>query len=549
MKPKKTIVGWMIIAIALSLIAGVIVGNYVSGRALGRKLFLTPNNKINVVLDVINQDYVDPVNMRDVTESAIRNIIGELDPHSTYISDRDVPTMNEDMEGHFGGIGVDYVLYNDTIVIMSLTYGGPSSQAGLLPGDRIVTVNDSLFIGPDLTENKIIQAMRGPVGSTLRLGIRRKSADALLDFAIRREEILIPTVSAVYEVEKGIGFIKIQDKFSHTTYDEFVQAMTQLVAQGCESFIIDLRSNSGGAYEAAIQIVNEFLPAGRTIVYSEGKSFPRHESISDGSGNLPDNPVVILMDQLSASASEIMAGAIQDNDRGLIIGRRSYGKGLVQNQIEFSDGSAVRLTIARYYTPSGRNIQRKYELGKSDAYNREWINQFNNGESFYRDSIKLDTAQVYKTLHGRTVYGNSGILPDIFVPVDTAHLSNYYIQLENRQIFNQFAFEYSDQNRAELSQFKDFSAMLEYLKTQVFLEDIVNFATTRGIKKRTVQIRRSAGQIMAATYASIIGNFFGENAFYQIYLSADPVIERATRAIRNGEANPESVATGKRLSR
>jgi carboxyl-terminal processing protease len=248
------------------------------------------------------------------------------------------------------------------------------------------------------------------------------------------------------------------------------------------------------------------------------------------------------MDQLSASASEIMAGAIQDNDRGLIIGRRSYGKGLVQNQIEFSDGSAVRLTIARYYTPSGRNIQRRYELGKADAYNREWIHQFNNGESFYRDSIKIDTAEVYKTLHGRTVYGNSGILPDIFVPIDTAYLSNYYIQLENKNILSLFAFEYTDRNRATLEQFNDINSMIEHLKTQVFLEDIVAFAETKGVKKRTLQIRRSAQQIMTATYAGIIGNFFGNDAFFQIYLSRDPVIARAVHAIRNGEANPESIA-------
>jgi carboxyl-terminal processing protease len=544
MKPKR-ITGWIIIAILLSLLAGIIIGNFVSGRSFGRKLFLTPNNKINVILDVINQDYVDAVNMREVTESAIRNIIGELDPHSTYIPDRDVPSLNEDMDGHFGGIGVDYFLYKDTIVIMNLTHGGPSSQAGLLPGDRIITINDSLFTGPGVTEEKIIQVMRGPVGTSVRLGIRRNFSDSLLAYTIQREEILIPTVCAAYEVGDGVGFIKIQDKFSHTTYDEFVQAMTQLVAQGCRAFIIDLRSNSGGAYEAAIQITNEFLPAGRTIVYAEGKSFPRNESISDGSGNLPDSPVVVLMDQLSASASEILAGAIQDNDRGLIIGRRSYGKGLVQNQIEFSDGSAVRLTIARYYTPSGRNIQRRYELGKSDAYNQDWINQFNNGESFYRDSIKIDTTQAYKTLHGRTVYGNSGILPDIFVPVDTAHLSNYYIRLENKGIFSQFAFEYADRNRADLSQFKDFASMLEYLKTQVFLEDIVRFAEVRGVKKRTLQIRRSSHSILEATYASIVGNFFGDNSFYQIYLSSDPMIERARQAIRNGEAAQEALLADK----
>ncbi|MDR2475563.1 MAG: S41 family peptidase [Bacteroidales bacterium] len=541
MKTSK-MTGWMIIAIAISLIAGIIIGNFVSGRSFGRKLFLSPTNKINVILDIINQDYVDPVNMKEMTESAIRNIIGELDPHSNYIPESELQDVNDDMDGHFGGIGVDFFLYKDTVVVMNLIHGGPSSQAGLLPGDRIVTVNQTPFTGQDITEEKIIKVMRGPAGSSVSLGIRRNFSDSLLEYTIQRDAILTPSIGAAYEVEKGIGFIKIQDKFSHTTYDEFVQAMTQMVAQGCQSFIIDLRSNSGGAYEAAIRIINEFLPAGRMIVYSEGKSFPRNESVSDGSGNLPDNPVIILIDQLSASASEIVAGAIQDNDRGLIIGRRSYGKGLVQNQIDLSDGSAVRLTVARYYTPSGRNIQRKYELGKSAAYNQEWMKQFNNGESFYPDSVKVDTIEAYKTLHGRTVYGSSGIMPDIFIPADTAYLSNYYIQLENKQIFTQFAFEYSDRNRSVLSQFKDFTSMLDHLKTQIVLSDIVRYAEEQGVKKRTSQIRRSTNQILATTYACIISNFFGNNAFYQVYLYRDPVIARAVQAIRNGEATPDAVA-------
>ena len=541
MKPKK-MTRWLIISITISLIAGIIIGNFISGRSFGRKLFLTPRNKIHVILDIINEDYVDAVNIKEVTENAIRHIIGELDPHSTYIPDHDVPGVNDDMEGHYGGIGVNYFLYNDTIVIMNLTHGGPSSQAGLLPGDRIVTVNRSPFTGPDITEEKIAKTMRGAVGSSITLGIQRDLSDSIREYTIQRGAILIPTVSAAYEVAQGIGFIKIQDKFSHTTYDEFVQAMTQLVSVGCKSFIVDLRANSGGAYEAAIKIINEFLPANRMIVYAEGKSFPRNNSVSDGSGNLPDNPLVILIDQLSASASEIVAGAIQDNDRGLIVGRRSYGKGLVQNQIELSDGSAVRLTVARYYTSSGRNIQRKYELGKSDAYNQEWLLQLSNGQSFNKDSIKVDTAQVYKTLHGRTVYGNSGILPDIFIPVDTARLSNYYLQLENKNIFNRFAFEYSDKHRAELSQFKDFSSLLDYLKTRVLLEDIVRYAEGQGVKKRTSQIYRSSGQIMTTAYASIVGIFFGDNAFYQVYLTHDPMIARAVQAIRNGEASPEAVA-------
>jgi carboxyl-terminal processing protease len=256
----------------------------------------------------------------------------------------------------------------------------------------------------------------------------------------------------------------------------------------------------------------------------------------------PDLPLAILVNGSSASASEILSGTIQDLDRGVVVGTRTYGKGLVQNQIELSDGSAVRLTVARYYTASGRNIQRRYELGKSGAYNQEWLNQFNNGQSLYMDSIGTDMSQRYKTIHGRTVYGNSGILPDLFIPADTARLSTYYLQLENKNIFNRFAFEYSDKHRAELSQFKDFSSMLDYLKTHVLLEDIVRYAEGNGIKKRTSQIYRSSNQIINTAHAGIIANFFGDNAFYQVYLMQDPMIARAVQAIRNGETAPEAVA-------
>jgi carboxyl-terminal processing protease len=535
----------MISAIIISLIIGIVIGNFISGKSFGRKLFLTPNNKINVILDIINEDYVDVVSMNDITEGAINNIIDELDPHSIYISGNELLSINNDMDGHFGGIGIYHFLYKDTIVVVNPTYGGPSSQAGLMAGDRIIKVNDSIFTGPDITEEKILKTLRGPIGSYIKLSVQRDFSEELIEYNIKRSEILIPTVRAAYEIEKGIGFIKIYDKFSHTTYDEFMQAITKLVSNGCESFIIDLRMNSGGVYEAAIQIINEFLPAGRMIVYAEGKSFPRTESIADGRGNFPSNPVVILMDQMSASASEIVAGAIQDNDRGLIVGRRSFGKGLVQNQIELSDGSAVRLTIARYYTPSGRNIQRKYELGKAVEYNRDWQNQFNNGESFYADSIKIDTTAVYTTLHGRTVYGNGGIVPDIFIPMDTFRLSSYYFHLENKNIFNKFAFEYSDKNRKELSRFKDYSSLLEYLKTQPLLVDFVRFAEENGVKKRTTQINRSAGHILLTTYACILYNFFGDDAFYPVYLSNDPMIARAVQAIRKGEADAKAVAAMK----
>ncbi|GHV27585.1 peptidase S41 [Bacteroidia bacterium] len=528
---------WFICAITVSLIIGIIAGNFISGKSFGRKLFLNSAGKVNVILDIINEDYVDAVNMHDITEGAIRNIINELDPHSAYISTSELQGINEDMDGHFGGIGIDYFVHEDTMVVANVFYGSPSSQAGILPGDRIIRINDSICTGMDITQEMVSKKLRGKVGSTMKLTVQRNFSPELINYKIKRDNILMTTVKAAYQVEEGIGLIKIYDKFSQTTYNEFMQAISQLKAQGCSSYILDLRGNGGGSYEAAVQIINEFLPEGRKIVTTEGKSFPQTESIADGRGSFQNNPLVILIDQLSASASEIIAGAIQDNDRGLIIGRTSFGKGLVQNQIELSDGSAIRLTIARYYTPSGRNIQRKYELGKSDLYNQEWINRLTHGENF--ESNMPDETAAFQTLHGRTVYGNGGITPDIFVPMNDAQLTSYYIHLDEKGIFRQFTLEYIDQNRAFLNTLKDNAAMLDYLKKQPLLREIVQFSEENGIRKRTALISRSANQILLTTYACILGNFFGENDFYEIYLSNDPDIARAVKMIRGGETTPK----------
>jgi carboxyl-terminal processing protease len=532
MKSKKMI-WWFICAISVSLVVGIIVGNFISGKSLGRKLFLNPANKINVILDIVNEDYVDAVNMKDITEGAIRNIINELDPHSAYISDYELQSLNEDMDGHFGGIGIDCFIKEDTLVVAQVIYGGPASQAGILPGDRIIRVNDTIFVGMEKPDESLKKSLRGKVGSFLKMTVQRNFSSKFIEYKIKRDNILMTTVKAAYKLEDNIGFIKIYDKFSQTTYDEFMQAVTQLKAQGCTSYILDLRGNAGGSYEAAVQIINEFLPAGRKIVTTEGKSFPKTESVADGRGSFQNNPLVILIDQLSASASEIIAGSIQDNDRGLIIGRTSFGKGLVQNQINLSDGSALRLTIARYYTPSGRNIQRRYELGKSDVYNQEFITRLTHGENFENNTP--DETATFQTLHGRTVYGNGGITPDIFMPMNEAQLTSYYINLEEQNIFGRFAFEYIDRNREFLNTLKDDAAMLEYLKTQPLLREIVQYAEDNDIRKRTSLIARSANQILLTTYACILGNFFGENDFYQIYFSNDTDIARAVKAIQRGE--------------
>ncbi|MDR2057426.1 MAG: S41 family peptidase [Dysgonamonadaceae bacterium] len=535
---------WIIISILLSLITGFIVGSFVSGKSFGRKLFFTSGNKINVILDIVNEDYVDAINMKDLTEKAIVNIVEELDPHSIYILPDDLQAYNEDMEGHFGGIGADFIQYRDTIVITGIVPGGPSDQVGLLRGDRIITINDSLFVGDSITVEKILNTVKGKVDTALKISVKRNGSDTMIPFEIKRGIIPLTTVPAAYQVAEGVGFIKIFKKFSHTTYKEFLNAMAKLTAQGCHSFIIDLRMNGGGAMDAAINITNEFLSLGNRIVYMEGKAFPREESFANGTGTCQEGQLVILMDQMSASASEIVAGAIQDNDRGLIIGRRSFGKGLVQNQIELSDGSALRLTIARYYTPSGRNIQRKYKLGKIDEYNQDWIEQFANGEVFHEDSIKVDKSLEYYTVHGRKVYGGGGIVPDIFVPIDTTDLTTYYIKLETKEVFNKFAFFYSDSNREKLNTFKNYKEMLEYLKTQSILSEITRYAEENGIKRRSNLITKSSNQILVTTYAYILHHFFGDEAFYPVFMSNDPVVKKAVEVIQKGDASKEAIISG-----
>jgi len=539
---SKKISWWVIVLIFVALIIGFFAGNFLSRKSFARKLFLTPENKIDVILSIIKEEYVDPVDMKSLTENAIPKIIGELDPHSSYIPAIDLTQINENMDGHFAGVGIESFVHMDTLVIISMAQGGPAQQAGLLPGDRIVTVNDTVFAGKSFTQDRMLNALRGKIGTTVKIGILRKGATVIQNFSLVRDNIPITTVKAAYPVEPGIGLIKIFDKFSHTTYDEFIKAIAELMNQGCKSFIIDLRMNSGGSFDAAVKICNEFLPKGRNIVYTEGNSFPREYAIANGSGTLQNNQIVILMDQVSASASEIVAGAIQDNDRGLIIGRRSFGKGLVQNQTELSDGSAFRLTIARYYTPSGRNIQRKYTLGNADKYNQEWVNRFSNGEEFHENSAVIDTTLLYHTLSGREVYGGGGIMPDIFVPLDTSQLTTYYMNLESKNIFHQFACEYTDVNRDKLNEFKTFESMLNYLKTQPILSEIVDFAAERKIKPRTALINISGNYILNTACANILQNFFGDKAFFMVYMNRDKDIQKAAEMLRKGQAYPEAVA-------
>jgi len=528
--------------VLFALIVGFLAGNFVSSKSLARIPFFNKRNKIDLLLDIINEEYVDTININYLAENAVTKIVNELDPHSNYIPANELAMINDNMDGHFAGVGLNTFFYLDTIFVNGLIPGGPAEQAGLLAGDRIIAINDSIIPGNHYSEEKIISILHGKVGTSVKLGILREGVDSLRNYTITRSYVPVSSIKAAYVIADGIGIIKIYDTFTNSTYDDFIGAMAKLLNKGCKSFIIDLRMNKGGAFDAAVHICNEFLSKGQRIVYMEGRSFPREYVNADGLGTLQDKQVVVLMDQLSASASEIVAGAIQDNDRGLIIGRRSFGKGLVQNQIELSDGSAVRLTIARYFTPSGRNIQRKYEMGKGDEYNKEWLDRLSAGEGLYKDSIALNTDQSFYTLNGRKVYGSGGIMPDVFIPLDTTELTSYYINLESKGVFNQFAFEYSDANRSELKAFTKSDDMLPYLQKQISLSDVVRFAETKGIKRRTALINISANQIMNMTYASILQNFFGDDAYFSMILNNDSLVKKAIEEIQQGNADPVAVA-------
>jgi carboxyl-terminal processing protease len=533
---------WVFVFVFFALIIGFFGGFFVSNRSVVQKILLNTGNKIEVILDIINDDYVDEVDVNKLVEDAIPKIVGELDPHSNYMSAKDMVELNENMEGHFAGMGVDFIIHDDTLAILHLLNGGPAEQAGLIAGDRIVSVDDVVLTGNSLSEEQILNVVKGDIGSAAKMGIKRANLQEIQYYQVVRSNIPITSVKAAYEVEEGIGLIKLYKNFSHTTYDEFISAMAKLLNKGCKSFILDLRMNGGGSFEAAVNICNELLHKGSNIVYMSGKSFPREDVTANGLGTLQDNQIVVLTDQISASASEIVAGAIQDNDRGLIIGRHSFGKGLVQNQIDLSDGSALLLTVARYYTPSGRNIQRKYVMGKTDEYNRAWIDRLTKGEGFHEDSIVADQSELYYTLSGRTVYGGGGIVPDIFVPIDTAELTTYYMNLEDKNIFQKFAFKFSDENRSRLNEFHDYQDMLQYLKVQPLIYDIVRYAEENGIKRRSKLISISTNHILTTTYAHILQNFFGEEAYFIEYMSNDKDIKKAVEIIQKGYALPESIA-------
>ena len=529
--------------LAICLIAGIAIGTFYANHFSGNKLGIinTSSNKLNALLRIIDDQYVDTVNMGELVEEAMPQILSELDPHSSYIPAKDLEAVNADLKGSFSGIGIQFTIQNDTIHVNSVIQGGPSEKVGLMAGDRIVEVDDSAFVGKIVTNSEAMKRLKGEKGSKVKLGVYRPGEKDLLHFTVIRGNIPVKSIDAAYMINEKVGYIKV-NKFGETTYPELLIALAKLNQKNCEGLIVDLRGNTGGYMAAAIQMVNEFLPNNRLIVYTQGRKSPREDYNSNGTGSNQKMPLVVLVDEGSASASEIFAGAIQDNDRGTIVGRRSFGKGLVQQPIEFSDGSAIRLTIARYYTPSGRCIQKPYEKGKESEYELDLLTRYEHGEFFSADSIKQDETEVYHTRLGRPVYGGGGIMPDIFVPQDTTGMTSYFRMAANRGLIIRYTFDYTDQNRITLQKYDTPEKMEAYLKGQNLLNKFAAWAEKKGLKRRNNLMMKSRRLFEMSLYGNIIYNMLGMEAYVEYLNESDKTVLKAVEILEKGESFPQAPA-------
>ena len=525
--------------LAICLIAGIAIGTFYANHFSGNKLGIinTSSNKLNALLRIIDDQYVDTVNMGELVEEAMPQILSELDPHSSYIPAKDLEAVNADLKGSFSGIGIQFTIQNDTIHVNSVIQGGPSEKVGLMAGDRIVEVDDSAFVGKIVTNSEAMKRLKGEKGSKVKLGVYRPGEKDLLHFTVIRGNIPVKSIDAAYMINEKVGYIKV-NKFGETTYPELLIALAKLNQKNCEGLIVDLRGNTGGYMAAAIQMVNEFLPNNRLIVYTQGRKSPREDYNSNGTGSNQKMPLVVLVDEGSASASEIFAGAIQDNDRGTIVGRRSFGKGLVQQPIEFSDGSAIRLTIARYYTPSGRCIQKPYEKGKESEYELDLLTRYEHGEFFSADSIKQNTKEIYYTSLGRPVYGGGGIMPDIFVPQDTIGMTSYFRMADRQGLTIRFAFDYTDRNRNALKEYDTAEKLESYLKTQNLLNTFANWAEKKGLKRRNNQIQQSKKLFEISLYGNIIYNMLGLESYIEYLNQTDQTVQKALEVLEEGKSFP-----------
>ena len=523
---------------------GILIGTALTQKANAQRIVYQngqwhmEQSKVDRLLYLMESAYVDPINVDSITDEVMTELVQKLDPHSAYIPKEDLEMVNSELAGSFSGIGVQFTIQQDTVRIVAVIAGGPSEGVGVLAGDKLISVNDSAFVGKKINNEKVMKTLRGPKGTKVKLGILRAGVAEPLSFTITRGDIPVTSVDAKFIIEsKGekIGFVRV-NKFGETTYKEFITALANLDAQGATSYIVDLRENSGGYMDQAIKMANEFLKGGELIVYSEGRAYPRYEAKANGGGRFKNAPLVVLIDDFSASASEIFAGAMQDNDRAEIIGRRSFGKGLVQQQMPFDDGSAVRLTVARYYTPSGRCIQKPYTLGDQADYQQELLDRYEHGEFYSADSVHFADTTTYRTKSGRIVRGGGGIMPDIFVGRDTTLNTPWYNKCVNLAYTYQFAYKYTDQHRKQLSQYKDWKALEKYLLSQNLLKEFVAFAKEKGVEPDEAQIEKSRPLMTRLLNAYIVRNILGDEGFFPLFERDDEItkvaVEQLTRTDR-----------------
>ena len=525
--------------LAVSVVVGIFIGSFFANRFSGNRLSIinSGSNKLNDLLHIVDDQYVDTVNVNDLVEKALPTILSELDPHSVYLSQKKVQQENDYLKGSFFGVGIEFTIRKDTIHVQNVIPNGPSERAGLQAGDKIVEIDGQPFVGEEVTTDEAMRRLKGDKDTKVKIGVVRGKDKNVRHYTVVRGEIPMKSVTAVYMLDNKAGYIKVKN-FGDKTYPELLIGLAQLGQAGFESLVIDLRGNTGGYLGSAVQMANEFLPKGRLIVYTEGRRSQRQEYRSDGRGSYQSIPLVVLIDEVSASASEIFAGAIQDNDRGTIIGRRSFGKGLVQQPISLHDGSMIRLTVARYYSPSGRCIQKPYTSGSDRDYEEDLINRYQHGEFFSQDSIKHEGPE-YHTSNGRIVYGGGGITPDIFVAEDTIGVTSYYKEAAMSGLIIQFAYEYTDENRQKLSSFKTRQELEAYLKKLNTVELFMAYAEKNGLKRRNLMIQKSRALLERYVNSRLIYNVLDDQAWTEYLNADDPAIKEALRVFKAGESFPK----------
>ena len=520
------------VILAGGIMLGIFFGDYISRNRLSPQ-----EEKLRTMLSLIKSQYVDDIDVDSLLEVTFPELIAQLDPHSAYIPASALTQVNDELESSFGGVGVSFQVLNDTVHVIEVVAGGPAEEAGILPGDKILAADTVNLSVKGVTTEKIFSTLRGKEGTKVKLKIKRNTSRKPLEIEVTRGEIPSASVDASYMLTKNIGYVRVS-KFARNTYEEFYNALSSLKKKGAEKFVIDLRNNSGGYMDQAIYMANEFLPADKMIVYTKGRR-PENETmaISDGNGNFLDNEVVVLMNEYSASASEIFAGAIQDNDRGLIIGRRSFGKGLVQNQSEFADSSAVRLTVARYYTPTGRSIQKEYTRGKDGRYELDILERYNHGEFYSSDSIKLDKSKMFTTPAGRTVYGGGGIMPDVFVPEDTLGVTGYYIEAVNKGLIQDYANRTAEKLRPLMGDNKTLEQMERIIpRDNTLLTGFVDFAAANGLPARWYYINQSRDLLINQIKGVLARDLVGYEAFITVINRRDGTIDKAVRDLQENKS-------------